>query len=67
MTLQDMLNGPLGVFFVLGLAQVLPPRLGHRLAARLGNIYAGFKRLPSVQAARANQWVVAGLPPTSTS
>lgn len=60
MTLQDVLNGPLGVSFVLGLAQVLPPRLGHRLATRLGNIYAGWKRLPSVQAARANQWVVAG-------
>ncbi|MBE3038253.1 MAG: lysophospholipid acyltransferase family protein [Chloroflexi bacterium] len=60
MTLQDILNGPLGVSFVLGLAQVLPPRLGHRLAARLGSIYASWKRLPSVQAVRANQWVVAG-------
>jgi len=60
MTLQDVLNGPLGVSFVLGLAQVMPPRLGHRLAARLAGIYAGFKHLPSVQAVRANQWVVAG-------
>ena len=60
MTLQDVLNGPLGISFVLGLAQVTPPRLGHSLAARLGGIYGGWKRLPSVQAARANQWVVAG-------
>jgi lauroyl/myristoyl acyltransferase len=60
MTLQDLLNGPLGVSFALGLAQVTPPRLGHGLAVRLGSIYAGQKRLPSVRAASANQWVVRG-------
>jgi lauroyl/myristoyl acyltransferase len=60
MTLQDVLNGPLGISFVLGLAQVTPPRLGRSLAPRLGSIYAGWNRLPSVRAARTNQWVVAG-------
>ena len=60
MILQDVLNGPLGISFVLGLAQVTPSRLGCSLAPWLGSIYAGWKRLPSVQATRANQWVVAG-------
>jgi phosphatidylinositol dimannoside acyltransferase len=60
MTLQDVLNGPLAISLVFGLTKITPPRLGHGLAARLGNIYGGWRRVPSVQAARANQWVVAG-------
>jgi lauroyl/myristoyl acyltransferase len=60
LALQDVINGLFGVSLAYGLAQALPPRLGHWTATRLGGAIGRLKNTSQAQAVRANQWVVSG-------
>lgn len=60
MQFQDLVNGPLGILFVLSIAHLLPPAVGYRLAEKLGRNIAHNTKSHLVQAVRTNQWVVSG-------
>lgn len=60
MTLKDTINAQMGGMLALAFARTFSPGTGQRIAARLGDILAGFKGLKMVQAVRANQWVIGG-------
>jgi len=60
MAIQNLLNGPIGITFLLTVARLLPPAAGYRLAELLGRYIARQQSSPVVQAVRTNQWVVSG-------
>jgi len=60
MSLQNLINGPLGVSLILTLGRILPPKLGLALANQIASFLIKRKQLESVRATRANQWVVSG-------
>jgi KDO2-lipid IV(A) lauroyltransferase len=60
MSLQNLINGPLGISLILTLGRILPPKLGLALADRVASYLIKQKQLESVRATRANQWVVSG-------
>jgi len=60
MIFQSLINGPLGITFVLTVARLLPPAAGYRLASVMGRLLARNLSSPVVQAVRTNQWVVSG-------
>lgn len=60
MNIQDLINGPLGILFILGISRIVPPSIGHRLANKLGRSISRNQNSPMVKAVRANQWVVSG-------
>jgi KDO2-lipid IV(A) lauroyltransferase len=62
MSLVGFINSRWGPTAGISLARVLPPRLAQDLAERLGARVAGQRDSPIVQAVRANQAVVRGLP-----
>ena len=60
MAIQNLINGPVGITFLLTVARLLPPAAGYRLAKVLGRYIARQQSSPVVQAVRTNQWVVSG-------
>lgn len=58
MILQDLINGPLGILFVIYTARLLPPAVGYRLAEIIAHNIAKQKEFPMVRAVRSNLWVV---------
>ena len=64
--LLNLINGPLGVFFVFTIARLIPPKTGYRLAESIGKQLSRRKGTSITQAVRANQWVVSGCKASST-
>jgi KDO2-lipid IV(A) lauroyltransferase len=60
MKARDLINGPMGMAFILSAARLLPPATGYYLANLLGRRIANKHNSPMVQAVRTNQWVVSG-------
>lgn len=60
MSIQDLINGELGVSFAKNLAKCLPEKAGFRLANRIGKIISHRKNSMLVRYTRANQWIVSG-------
>lgn len=60
MKLQSLITSQRAGQLALILCRIMPPRLGLWLADRLGDQLAHSKTSASVQATRANQWVVSG-------
>ncbi len=60
MSIQDLINGELGVGFAKSLAKCLPEKVGFRLANRIGKIISRRKNSMLVRYTRANQWIVSG-------
>jgi len=60
MSLQNLINGPLGISLILTLGRILPPKLGLALADRVASFLVKRKQLGFMRAIRANQWVVSG-------
>ena len=60
MTVQNLINGPLGITFVLTVARLLPPAAGYSLAGTLGRYISRNQSSPFVQSVRTNQWVASG-------
>ncbi len=64
-SLQNIINGPMGILVLLTVTNILPPRAGYWLAAALGNKISNSRNSSIVRAVRANQWVVSGQQPSS--
>jgi len=60
MSLQSLLNSPLGVGGALTLGRLIPPSIGYRLSSLAAHIIASRNNSKIVQSVRANQWVVSG-------
>ncbi len=60
MSIQDLVNGELGVGFAKNLAKCLPEKLGLRLTHTISKFISGRKSSMMVRCARANQWIVSG-------
>ena len=60
MNLQSFFSSRYAVMASLGLSRACPPRLGGWLSGLVAAWIAANPQLPSVQALRANQWVVSG-------
>lgn len=58
MNAQVILNSRFGVGLALGLARILPQKIGYGLAALIADWMANNKQLSLAQAVRVNQWVV---------
>lgn len=65
LSIQNIINGPLGILFLLAVTKLLPPKAGYWLADRLGGMIARRNNLSIVQAVRVNQWVAAGCKPSA--
>jgi phosphatidylinositol dimannoside acyltransferase len=64
-SLQNIINGPMGILVLLTVTKILPPKAGYWLASTLGNKIAKGRNSSIVRAVRANQWVVSGDQPSS--
>ena len=60
MSLQKLINGPIGISLILTLGRILPPKLGFALADWVANILIKKNNLGAIRATRANQWIVSG-------
>lgn len=60
MSLQDLINGEIGVSFAKSIAKGLPEKAGFRLAHFIARIISQRKNTSMVRCARANQWVISG-------
>jgi KDO2-lipid IV(A) lauroyltransferase len=58
MSLQDLINGELGVSFAKGLAKCLPEKVGFSLARSIANIISKRESTAMVRCVRANQWLI---------
>jgi phosphatidylinositol dimannoside acyltransferase len=64
-SLQNIINGPMGILFLLSVTSILPSKAGYWLADILGNTIANSRNSSIVRAVRANQLVVSGYQPAS--
>lgn len=55
--LQNVILSRLGTGLALGLGNLVPPGIAHRLIRRLAGVLASQRKLGIVQAARLNQWM----------
>jgi len=60
MNLQSLMNGRLGVGFVLALGRLIPPKIGYGLGRWIAGWLSKQKKTKIVRAVRSNQWIVAG-------
>ena len=58
MSLQDTINGELGVNLAKSLARMLPEKIGFSLSHSIGKIIAKRENSSMVRCVRANQWVI---------
>lgn len=58
--LQNIINGPLGIIFLLSIVRLFNRKTGYKLAETLGSLVATSKNSNLVRAVRSNQWVVSG-------
>jgi len=60
MSLQDLINGEIGVNLAKSMARNLPENAGFSLAHSLAGIISQRKKSSMVRCVRANQWIVSG-------
>jgi len=60
MSIQKLINGPVGISLILTLGKILPKRCGLALADQIAAYLVKQKQLDLIGATRANQWVVSG-------
>ena len=60
MSLQKLINGPIGISLILTLGRILPPKLGFALVDWVANVLIKKNNLGAIRATRANQWIVSG-------
>ena len=60
MSLQDLINGEIGVSLAKSLAKALPEKAGFKLAHSVARIISHRKNTSMVRCTRANQWVLSG-------
>lgn len=60
MSIQNLINGPLGISLILTLGKLLPEKVGFALAEKAAEFLIKRPQIESVRATRANQWVVSG-------
>ena len=60
MSLQSLMNSPLGVGVALALGRALPQPWGYAVTRKISRRLAGRKQSEMVRAIRSNQWVVHG-------
>jgi len=60
MSLQSLINSPLGIGLILTIGKIIPPRMGFSLADRTARFLTRKTQADFVRGARANQWVVTG-------
>ena len=58
MSLQNMINGSIGISTILTLGKILPQKIGFALADHTASFLIKQKQLDLIRATRANQWVV---------
>ncbi len=58
MSLQDTINGEIGVNLAKGLARMLPEKTGFALSHSIGKLIAKRENSSMVRCVRANQWVI---------
>lgn len=65
--LQRIINSSSGIRLASALAQSAPPRLGHRIAYMIADIFSSRQRAKVVRAIRLNQWVIRGRKPDAAA
>ena len=60
MSMQSIINSPLGIGIVLGIGKIIPPKSGFKLADAVADYIVSKPESDIVRAVRANQWVITG-------
>ena len=60
MSMQSIINSPLGIGIILGLGKIIPPKSGFKLANFIADVIMSKTDSDMVRAVRANQWVITG-------